>query len=58
MGSRFRTFLLGMTLLMGAFGGVPMRPEEIEEIMRSMNQPKIEYTIADESDNGEPELPG
>jgi hypothetical protein len=58
MGSKFRALLLGMTLLMGAFGGVPMRPDEIEEIMRSMNQPRVEYTIPDESDKGEPELPG
>lgn len=58
MGSKFRTLLLGMTLLMGAFGGVPMCPEEIEELMRSTNQPKIEYTIPDQSDKGEPELPG
>jgi hypothetical protein len=58
MGSKFRTFLLGTTLLMGAFGGVPMCPEEIEELLRSMNQPKIEYTIPDEGDRGELELPG
>ena len=58
MKSKFRTLLLCLTLLAGAFGGVPMRPEEIEELMRSMSQPKIEYTIPDKRENDEPELPG
>jgi len=30
-----------------------MRPEEIEELMQSMNQQKIAYTIPDESENGD-----
>jgi len=47
-----------MTLLVGVFGGVPMRAEEIEEPMRSMSQPKIEYTIPDEREKDKPELPG
>ena len=55
MKSKFRTLLLCMTLLIGAFGGVPMCPEEIEEAMRSMNQPKVELAAPDETDKGEPE---
>ena len=47
MKSKLRSLLLCMTLLVGVFGGVPMRPEEIEELMRCMSQPKIEYTIPD-----------
>ncbi len=58
MKSKFRSILLCMTLLAGVLGGVPMRPEEIEDLMRSTNQPTIEYTIPDENDKGEPELPG
>ena len=58
MKSKFRLLLLSMTLLVGLFGGVPMRPEEIEEMMRSMSQPKIEYTIPDKKEKDKPELPG
>jgi hypothetical protein len=58
MGSKFRALVLGATLLMGALGGVPMCPEEIEEIMRSTHQPKIECAIPDESDKGEPDEAG
>jgi hypothetical protein len=37
----------------------PMRPEEIEELMRNMNKPKLAHVIPDESDHGDglPELP-
>ena len=56
--SRFRSLLLCTALLWGVFAGVPMRPEEIEELMRSMNQPKIEYTIPGTNDADGPELPG
>jgi len=30
--------------------GMPMRPDEIEELMRTMNESVIETTIPDESD--------
>ena len=58
MKSKFRELLLCLTLLVGVFGGVPMRPEEIEERMRSMSQPKIECTIPDKKEKDKPELPG
>ena len=34
-----------------------MRPEEIEELMHSMNQQKIVVTVDDESENGDGTLP-
>jgi hypothetical protein len=45
-------------LLVGAIGlalltGTPMRPEEIEELMHQMNQPKVEHSLPDESDRGD-----
>ena len=45
-------------LLVGAIGlalltGTPMRPEEIEELMHQMNQPKVAHTLPDESDRGD-----
>lgn len=58
---RLRTSLLCLPLLLGAVSGMAMRPEEIEELMHSMNQQKIVVTIQDESENGDdvlPKLPG
>jgi hypothetical protein len=40
---------------------MPMRPEEIEELMHSMNQQKITHNISENSENGDeylPKLPG
>jgi hypothetical protein len=34
--------------------GMPMRPDEIEELMRTMNESVIETTILDESDKDDP----
>jgi hypothetical protein len=50
---RLRTLLLCLPLLLGAFAGMPMRPEEIEELMHSANQQKIVVTINDDSENGD-----
>jgi hypothetical protein len=52
---RLRTILLCLVLEMGALTGVPMRPEEIEELMHTMNQPKVVHTIPDESEKGDDE---
>jgi hypothetical protein len=39
--------------MVGVIGGVPMKPEEIEELMHNLNQPKIVVTIPGESENGD-----
>jgi hypothetical protein len=36
-----------------ALAGVPMRPEEIQELMRQMNQPKLAHVLRDENDSGD-----
>jgi hypothetical protein len=36
-----RTLFLCLTLLVGSMGGLPMRPEEIEDLMHILNQPKM-----------------
>ena len=55
---RLHTLLLCLPLLMGAIGGIPMRPEQIEDLMRTMNQQKIVMTIEDDRDrNWPPRLP-
>jgi hypothetical protein len=53
---KLRTFLLCLPLLLGAFAGMPMRPEEIEELMQAANEQKITMTVRDESENGDEPL--
>ena len=48
-----RTFVICFSLMVGVLGGVAMKPEEIEELMHSLNQPKITVTIPGESENGD-----
>lgn len=42
-----------MALGIGSLIGVPMRPEEIQELMQTMNQPKIAHTLPQEDENDE-----
>lgn len=48
MRGRLRTILCCAVLQVGAFAGVPMRPEQIRDVMRSLNQPKIAQTNPEE----------
>jgi protein-S-isoprenylcysteine O-methyltransferase Ste14 len=42
-------------LQFGALAGMPMRPEEIQELMRQMNAPKLAHVLpSEEDDGGEP----
>jgi hypothetical protein len=50
---RLRTLLVCSMLEFAALLGLPMRPEEIEELMRTMNQPTLARTIPDETDSGD-----
>jgi hypothetical protein len=49
---RLRKVLLCMALGLASLAGAPMRPEEIEELMYQMNQPRIAHALPDESDRG------
>lgn len=49
---RLRTIILCFVLELGALSGVPMRPNEIEDLMRTLNQPKVAHTIPDERKKG------
>lgn len=51
--SRLRTVLVCAMLEYAAMMGAPMRPEEIEELMRQLNQPKLAHVLRDESDPGD-----
>jgi hypothetical protein len=41
---RLRTLLCCAVLEIGALFGVPMRPEQIRELMRTLNKPKLAQT--------------
>ena len=51
--SQLRTILVCAMLEFAALVGVPMRPEEIQELMRQMNQPKLAHVLRDENDSGD-----
>jgi hypothetical protein len=42
---KFRALLLGVALIFGSLGSMPMRPEDIEDLMHSMNQTRIVQVI-------------
>jgi len=47
--SRLRTILVCAMLEYAALMGAPMRPEEIKELMHTMNQPKFAHVVTDEN---------
>jgi hypothetical protein len=51
--SRVRTVLCCVVLELGALTGVPMRPEEIRELMNTLAQPKLARTNPDRPDDGD-----
>jgi hypothetical protein len=50
---RFRTIFLCLVLEVGALTGVPMRPEEIRDLMQTMNQPKVAHVLKESDDDSE-----
>jgi len=58
MKSKLRTILLCLSLEVAAFFGVPMRPEEIEELLGRLSRPKLAHTIPDGKEDGEPDESG
>ena len=51
MKRKLRALFLCLPLLVGSLLGAPMRPEQIEELMRAMSQQKISRTVADDNQN-------
>lgn len=51
--SRVRTILCCVVLEVGALTGVPMRPDEIRELMDTLAQPKLARTNPDRPDEGD-----
>ena len=50
---RLRTVLCCVVLEMGTLAGIPMRPEQIQELMQSLNQPKVARTDPEEQADGD-----
>lgn len=57
--SLHRKWLKALALAMMAIGsfGSPVDPREIEELIRTMNQTRIEFTLPDEDSKGDGEKP-
>jgi len=51
---RLRVILVCAVLEWSALIGMPMRPEEIVDLMQTMNVPKVVHVNPDEDENGEP----
>ena len=49
---KLRVLFVCLVLETGVLLGVPMRPEEIQEVMHRMNQPKITHVLPSENDEG------
>ena len=54
---RLRVLFLCFPLLLGAGIGMPMRPEEIEELIHSTNQQTIASTIPGETETRDETVP-
>ena len=50
---RLRVVLICAVLQVGVLSGVPMRPDEIRELMKQMNQPKMAHTLPGEGGAGD-----
>ena len=53
MKARLRTVFCCAVLQMGVLLGAPMRPEEIQELMRNLNAPKVAQTTPEEQPSGD-----
>jgi hypothetical protein len=51
------TLVLCLTLLLRLIASVPMQPEELENLMHSMNQRKVLVTVPEENQHGGFKLP-
>ena len=53
LASRLRVIVVCMALEMGVLSGVPMRPDEIQDLLNQMNQPKMAHVLRTENDIGD-----
>jgi hypothetical protein len=50
---KLRVLLACAALEFGVLMGAPMRPDEIQELMHQMNQPKLAHVLRNEDDAGD-----
>jgi hypothetical protein len=55
--SKLRVMLVCLVLQAGVLVHVPMRPEQIEELMQQMNLPKLAHVLPSENDDGDDDPP-
>ena len=48
LSSRLRTILMCAMLEYAALVGSPMRPDEIEKLLRTMNRPQVTHVVTDD----------
>ena len=53
MKKRLRVLLACAALEMGVLMGVPMRPDQIRELMHQMNQPTLAHVLQSEDEAGD-----
>jgi hypothetical protein len=51
--SRLRALTLCLALSFGSLLGMPMRAQEIEELLAQTTRPKIAHVLPEEEDDGE-----
>jgi len=51
--SKLRVLTVCLILQAGVFMHCPMRPEQIEEVMQQMNQPKLARVLPSDEDDGD-----
>jgi hypothetical protein len=51
---KLRVIFACLTLEAAVLFGMPMRPDEIKELMNQMNQPKLAHVLKEDDDGGEP----
>lgn len=51
--SRLRVVFVCAALQLGVFSGVPMRPEQIQELMHQMNQPRLAHVLPADEESGD-----
>ena len=53
LASRLRVAFICAALQFGVFSGVPMRPEQIQELMHQMNQPRLAHVLPADEESGD-----
>ena len=51
--NRLRVAMVCAMLQLGVAGGMPMRPDKVEELIHQMNQPKMAHALPGKGNEGE-----